>query len=111
MASSSLPRNVTRKRPPGCSIRNLGHQLIWIPPGTKINANCQLLTCCFLASEQRLKPLAQRRVSGARPVQEGSAFRTRPRPPLADNLLFSLVRRNHGNRSGNYYPILPHLEG
>ena len=42
-------------------------------------------------------------------LQEGSAFRSRPLARLPDPL-FSLVWRNHGNRSGNYYPILPHLE-
>jgi hypothetical protein len=52
----------------------------------------------------------QRSVSGAGPAQEDTAFRSQPLTRLADNPLFSLVRRSHGNRSGNYRPILPQVK-
>jgi hypothetical protein len=52
----------------------------------------------FVPGEQPPQALAQRQISGARPVQKGSAFRPRPLPRLADNPLFSIIRKNHKNR-------------
>jgi hypothetical protein len=55
--------------------------------------------------------LAQGLVTCGCPVQKGGAFRSWSLPRLADIPLFSPVRRNHGNHSGNYRLVRLYVKG